>query len=323
MAEKKKDPKFGGKRSLKDTSGNKSIGFEDTFLGDLLGFDGKMGTKGKPGLLASLKGARRKKPGAATTKKKTVVKKKKVIKADPGRQTNPIPINKKPKRNEPGRNTNPIPINTQRNEPGRNTNPIPINKKPKRNEPGRNTNPIPVKPKTPTAAERQASHRRMMKRVTLQAWKDMTPSERTAAGLPKGNQEVFRATGALTLGAGKFTGAFKANRGGLAKKKPVAKMNKGGMTKKSGYAAGGMPMVMKGGKKVPSFAADGVGKMNMGGMAKKKPAAKMMAGGMAKKKPTAKMMGGGMAKSGYMYGGSVTKKKPVTKMNKGGMTKKK
>ena len=71
MAEKKKkDPKFGGKRSLKDMSGNKSIGFEDTYLGDLLGFDGKMGTKGKPGLLASLKGARRKKPGTATTTKK-------------------------------------------------------------------------------------------------------------------------------------------------------------------------------------------------------------------------------------------------------------
>jgi len=71
---------------------------------------------------------------------------------------------------------------------------------------------------------------------------------------------------------------------------------------------------MKGGKKVPAFAADGVGKMNMGGMAaKKKPAAKkMMAGGMAakKKSPVAKkMMGGGMAKkSGYMYGGMAKKK---------------
>ena len=76
-----------------------------------------------------------------------------------------------------------------------------------------------------------------------------------------------------------------------------------------------MPMVMKAGKKVPAFAADGVGKMNMGGMAakKKKPAAKkMMAGGMAakKKSPVAKkMMGGGMAKkSGYMYGGMAKKK---------------
>ena len=84
-----------------------------------------------------------------------------------------------------------------------------------------------------------------------------------------------------------------------------------------------MPMTMKNGKKVPTYAADGVGKMNKGGMAKKKPAAKMMAGGMAKKKPaakmmaggmakkkpTAKMMAGGMSKSGYMYGGTVKKKK--------------
>ena len=91
------------------------------------------------------------------------------------------------------------------------------------------------------------------------------------------------------------------NKGGPVSKKP-----------KGAYAAGGMPMVMKGGVKVPAFAADGKGKMNMGGMAKKKPAAKMMAGGMAaKKKPAAKkMMGGGMAKkSGYMYGGMAKKKK--------------
>jgi hypothetical protein len=86
MAEKKKkNPRFGGKRDLKDTSGNQSIGFEDTYLGDLLGFDGKMGTKGKPGLLASLKGARRKKPGTATTttKKKPIVKKKTVTPKKP------------------------------------------------------------------------------------------------------------------------------------------------------------------------------------------------------------------------------------------------
>jgi hypothetical protein len=59
-----------------------------------------------------------------------------------------------------------------------------------------------------------------------------------------------------------------------------------------------MPMTMKNGKKVPAYAADGVGKMNKGGMAKKKPAAKMMAGGMSKK-------------SGYMYGGMA--KKPAAK----------
>ena len=48
--------------------------------------------------------------------------------------------------------------------------------------------------------------------------------------------------------------------------------------KKGGYASGGMPMVMKDGKKVPAFAADGEGKMKAGGMAKK-----MMGGGMAYK----------------------------------------
>ena len=40
---------------------------------------------------------------------------------------------------------------------------------------------------------------------------------------------------------------------------------KGKMVK---MAAGGMPMVMKDGKKVPAFAADGKGKMAKGGMTK-------------------------------------------------------
>ena len=49
------------------------------------------------------------------------------------------------------------------------------------------------------------------------------------------------------------------------------KFSKGGNMKKmnmGGYADGGMPMVMKDGKKVPSFAADGKGKMASGGMTK-------------------------------------------------------
>ena len=45
----------------------------------------------------------------------------------------------------------------------------------------------------------------------------------------------------------------------LAMKKQVKKM-----------ASGGMPMVEKDGKMIPAFAADGKGKMNMGGMAKPK-----------------------------------------------------
>jgi len=71
--------------------------------------------------------------------------------------------------------------------------------------------------------------------------------------------------------------ANMANVPGKGSDEPITYKNKGGpVTKKpkGAYAAGGMPMVMKGGKKVPAFAADGVGKMNMGGMAAKKKAKK-------------------------------------------------
>jgi len=54
--------------------------------------------------------------------------------------------------------------------------------------------------------------------------------------------------------------------GGMAKKGYAA----GGMAKK-GYAAGGMVMVEKAGKKVPAFAADGMGKMAKGGVVKAMP----------------------------------------------------
>ena len=73
-------------------------------------------------------------------------------------------------------------------------------------------------------------------------------------------------------------------------------MKEGGImaTKKmnmGGYAGGGMPMVMKDGKKVPAFAADGEGKMKKGGMTMKK----MANGGIT----TAKM---GAVKSGGFKG---------------------
>ena len=56
------------------------------------------------------------------------------------------------------------------------------------------------------------------------------------------------------------------SKGGM-KKKGYAM---GGM-KKKGYAAGGLKMVKgKDGKMVPFYAADGKGKMNKGGMPKKK-----------------------------------------------------
>ena len=346
MAKKKKDPKFGGKRSLKDMDKSGGANFGDTFLGDLLGFDkdGGIGTKGKPGLLASLRGARRKKPGQVApkrpaTKKKPVVKKKNVTKPDlqafSGSTDRKAAPKLQPRPTNPGIPRTPPP-RIRDNAPTRT---------PRQTE---NKKLFGLKPFKPRAdGERRISNeagvaeqKKNMKQITFEQWQSMSSAQRKTYGLPKSAADAKQ--------NGIATPQFKNSKkrttpgGGLSTYlnwaalstgmdnpiKPNAKpgasgYNKGGMTKKKGYAAGGMPMVMKGGKKVPSFAADGVGKMNMGGMAKKKPAAKMMAGGMAKKKPTAKMMGGGMAKSGYMYGGSVTKKKPVTKMNKGGMTKKK
>ena len=68
MAEKEEDKKggiFGGRSSLKedlkDISGDKRSTFADTWLGDLLGFDGKVGVQG-PGLKESWQGARRGNP---------------------------------------------------------------------------------------------------------------------------------------------------------------------------------------------------------------------------------------------------------------------
>ena len=213
MAEKKKkDPKFGGKRSLKDTSGNKSIGFEDTYLGDLLGFDGKMGTKGKPGLLASLKGARRKKPGTATTTTKKKTTKKKTEKEYSGRGTG-----------AGGRRIRKAPEDTV-GRGGAGAGGRRIRKAPedrvgggRGRDPGFGTAP---------------AQKRKMKTVTLQAWKDMSPAQRVAAGLPKTQAEALRLSGAGTIGSSMYANMWKANRGGLAKKKPVAKMNKGGMARK-------------------------------------------------------------------------------------------
>ena len=67
------------------------------------------------------------------------------------------------------------------------------------------------------------------------------------------------------------------------------------MMKKKGYAKGGLKMVMKDGKKVPFYAADGKGKMNKGGMMKKGYAK----GGM-KKKGSAKGGMKKMARGGFL-----------------------
>jgi hypothetical protein len=67
-------------------------------------------------------------------------------------------------------------------------------------------------------------------------------------------------------------------------------------------ASGGMPMVMKDGKKIPAFAADGQGKMKHGGSVKK-----MAGGGLA---------GGHKSADGIAKKGKTDTK--MVKMAKGG-----
>ena len=86
------------------------------------------------------------------------------------------------------------------------------------------------------------------------------------------------------------------------------RMAGGGKTSKYRMAGGGkMPMVMKDGKKIPAFAADGKGKMKKGGKAK------LMGGGKASKY---RMKGGGKT-SKYMAKGGKTSKY----MTRGGKVK--
>jgi hypothetical protein len=96
------------------------------------------------------------------------------------------------------------------------------------------------------------------------------------------------------------------------------KFSKGGDMKKmnmGGYEDGGMTMVNKGGKMVPDFAADGVGKMAKGGMAK---------GGMkhddakADMKMDMKQDKSMMQKAVNKHEGRLHKGQPMTKLAKGG-----
>jgi hypothetical protein len=80
----------------------------------------------------------------------------------------------------------------------------------------------------------------------------------------------------------------------------MKKMNMGG------YADGGMAMVNKGGKMVPSFAADGKGKMAKGGMAK----------------DDMKQDKGMMQKAVNKHEGRLHKGSPMTKLANGGMSSK-
>jgi len=110
--------------------------------------------------------------------------------------------------------------------------------------------------------------------------------------------------GMMAMMAKKKDGMHKMPDGKMMKDSAMKKMASGGMTSAlakhagkpaskahAGLKDGGLPMVMKDGKKVPAFAADGEGKMKHGGMTKK-----MMGGGMSYAK------GGGIESKGKTKG---------------------
>jgi hypothetical protein len=122
------------------------------------------------------------------------------------------------------------------------------------------------------------------------------------------------AAGGMTKKAGSSGGVAASKMGTVKTAAPsrdgvaIKGKTRGTMVK---MAAGGMPMVMKDGKKVPAFAADGKGKMAAGGMAKKK------------KESTAKMdsraeKAGRKVTKDIEYDDKLDR---VRKMMKGGMTK--
>jgi hypothetical protein len=154
-----------------------------------------------------------------------------------------------------------------------------------------------------------------------------TQPKRQSINQPKtqhGEQALFKQGGIMATKMGKPTmkAGMSMAKDGMKKPTPMAGMmgmKKGGMHKMPDgkmmknsamkkMADGGMPMVMKDGEKVPAFAADGKGKMNMGGMAKK-----MNMGGMAK--------GGGIESKGKTKGKQISMSGNKG-MKSGGMAKK-
>jgi len=108
---------------------------------------------------------------------------------------------------------------------------------------------------------------------------------------------------ALKKGGKMATGGVAMSNAGGYKTGGVAMANAGG------YKDGGMPMVKKDGKMVPTFAADGVGKMKKGGMMGGGKAC--ATGGVAMSNAGGYKNGGKTSKKAYATGGTVNTGKPV------------
>ena len=107
---------------------------------------------------------------------------------------------------------------------------------------------------------------------------------------------------------GKFFGSNKMtsmdDEAQMQARKDVKGYKKGGMAMKKG----GMPMVMKDGKKVPAFAADGKGKMAKGGMTKMAKGGGIEVKGKTKGKIIKMAKGGGIEVKGKTKGSMIKMK---------------
>ena len=151
------------------------------------------------------------------------------------------------------------------------------------------------------------------------------PASKGHKGLKSGGM----ATGGVTYGQGGYKkgGNVKMAKGGVAGNGIINTEKQGGAYRDTmmhtaktnhspaktggvklgnggGYKDGGMTMVEKGGKMVPDFAADGKGKMKMGGKA-------CATGGVTKSNAGGYKMGGKTSKKAYAAGGTVNSGRPV------------
>jgi hypothetical protein len=100
--------------------------------------------------------------------------------------------------------------------------------------------------------------------------KDFTTADKGRKFSKGGDMATKMNPGFMAMMAKKKDGMHKMPDGKMMKDSAMKKMNMGG------YADGGMSMVSKDGKMVPSFAADGKGKMAEGGKADMKQDKAMM-----------------------------------------------
>ena len=152
-------------RKLKDITGDGKRNLADTYLGDLIGLDGKVGIKkGRPGLKASLKGARREKDKPA---KKTAAKKP--AKVGSGEQHKRSNV-KLPKKKTPNPNLKPNRNGVDKAPPGHG---LEVSPKQKRQPGGQQTD-----------AKTNAQIVRNMNKITFKEWEAMSRKQRRDVGLP-------------------------------------------------------------------------------------------------------------------------------------------